>query len=113
MADYEALTTPKPPTPTMQAKALFDFQGETQRELEFKKVGKGFTLRVGVVSKGSTQLLALLGKGLHLSLAWPLTLGSGKQSCTLMCTPYLVTSEAGQVPITSAPPPSPPLMHST
>jgi hypothetical protein len=38
MAEYEDLTVPKAPTPVLQAKALFDFQGETQRELGFKKV---------------------------------------------------------------------------
>ena len=39
MAEYEALVAPKPPTPELKALALFDFEGQTKRELGFNKVG--------------------------------------------------------------------------
>lgn len=37
-AEYQEIVAPKPPTPTVRALALFDYQGQTQRELSFNKV---------------------------------------------------------------------------
>lgn len=38
LAEYEELTSPKPPTPTVRAVALFDYEGQSDRELTFNKV---------------------------------------------------------------------------
>ena len=38
MQQYEDMLEPEPPKPTQLAKALFDFQGQSYRELSFEKV---------------------------------------------------------------------------
>lgn len=38
MQEYEEMLQPEPPKPTQLAKALFDFQGQSDREISFEKV---------------------------------------------------------------------------
>ena len=38
MQQYEEMLEPEPPKPTQLAKALFDFQGQKDREISFEKV---------------------------------------------------------------------------
>lgn len=38
MQQYEEMLQPEPPKPTQLAKALFDFQGQSDKEISFEKV---------------------------------------------------------------------------